>query len=673
MKKKYYPKSRPHAPVHKRKSGKKAPTPHERECECEGIFSGARGGYGFVSREEGDDIFIPAGKTAGALDGDRVTVSYRNRYEGKTEGRVTAITEKGKRTLVGVLAAERSRGSRARTLRWYVIPDSRHYPEEIPVTDRADAESGDRVEVKLIFIHGALAAEVTRSFGVAGSVGAVYASVLAECGIEPEFSAEELAEAEKRAAEPLCDAGRTRVGVPVLTIDGADAKDLDDAVSLQKNGDGYLLGVHIADVSEYVRPKTALDRAAMRRGTSVYFVDQVVPMLPPALSNGACSLNAGEDKYVLSAYLSLDESGALRGCRLAKEILCSDVRGVYSEVNDLFTNGRKSAYAAKYEKVLPTLILMRELYEKLDARARIRGMLELESPEPYFLLDENGMPTEILRRTRGDAEKMIEQFMLTANEGVATLLAEKKIPCVYRVHETPPEDKFTDFVRYAYGLGLHVSALSARPVTAAALSGLLTEAAEKNKSRAVGYPLLRAMAKAHYSENCAPHFGLGIARYCHFTSPIRRLSDLATHRMIKAVLLDGEDGGRYTAYARRAAAAASETELSAMNAERQIDALYTALWAEGHIGEEYDAFISSNVSFGIFAELDNTCEGLIPFDALPFGAVYEEDTRIWRIGNEVFRMADPLRIRISGASVGARRVYFSLVSHTTAENEENEV
>ena len=460
---------------------------------------------------------------------------------------------------------------------------------------------------------------------------------------------------------PVTEEGRTRVCGPVFTIDGADAKDLDDAVSLEKTAEGYVLGVHIADVSHYVQSKTPLDRAAMKRGTSVYFTDKVVPMLPKALSNEACSLHPGSDKYTLSAYISLDKKGAIKATRIEKTIMQSDVKGVYSEVNDLLEKGKASAFHDKYKKVYATLRDMHRLYTVLAEKARVRGYMELESQEAQILLDEQGEPLDIIPRERGDAERMIEHFMLTANEAVATLLTQKECPCVFRVHDAPPEDKLSSFLRYAYNLGYDIKEFANEPLSSLPFCHLLDEARANGKAAAISFPMLRTMSKAEYTDKRRNHFGLGLTHYCHFTSPIRRLSDLATHRMLKNVLLDGKTATSQASYARRAAAAATESELRALSAERQIDALYKTLWAEKHVGEVFDAVLYSVQSFGMFALLPNTCEGLIPLEELPFGTVYDEESNCLRYKDTVYRPADPIRVRIEEAEIASRRIRLSIV------------
>lgn len=663
-----------------RKAAPRSPRPIARagisrrapETVAEGIFAGTKTGYGFVTAEGAvRDIFIPREKTGGALDGDRVLCRYHTYTSGgieRTEGEVTRVTEAVRKTVVGTLCEELYGHGKHRSVRYFVEPDDTKLTILCYLDDVGDARLGDKVEALLPprrpgsnFLVG----EYLRSFGAAASREANYAAILSECAIPTEFSREEREEAERVAKMPLTVTGRVdRRDEVIFTIDGAGAKDLDDAVSLRRKKNGnYLLGVHIADVSTYVRPRGALDACSLSRGTSVYFTDKVVPMLPEALSNGACSLNAGEDKYALSCLMELTPDGSLAHTSIERSIIRSCVRGVYSEVNDLFEKGKNSAFAEKYSRALPTLRLMHRLYLTLAEKSRARGALDLEQTEAEILLDAGGNPVEIVPRVRGDAEKLIEQFMLAANEAVATLLSEKHLPCVFRVHDAPDPERLADFIRFAHNLDLDVTPLAGRDPDGRAFSVLLRDAHERGIGDAVSYTLLRTMAKAHYSEICHPHFGLGIEKYCHFTSPIRRLSDLATHRAIEAVLLDGEAPQKYYGYVRRAALAASETEIRAMTAERRIDALYKTIYLSKRIGETYPATVSSVTRFGAFAALANTCEGLIPLTAFPGMWTFDEGNLMLRSSSgETLRLGDRITVSVDEADITRGKVTFGLVA-----------
>ncbi|MBQ2793179.1 MAG: VacB/RNase II family 3'-5' exoribonuclease [Clostridia bacterium] len=643
-------------------------TPQRDEIRARGLFSGSKSGFGFVTVEgEACDIFIPEDKTGGAIHGDLVEVVYhtyrRAGGEIKTEGRVVKIVEYGVTTLVGTLIHEPShfRGRRRIPDKYYILPDDTRIGIRPTVSDTAGAVDGDKVAATVL--RGYIPeAKITAVLGDTFSMKANYEAVLIESGIPTDFTPEELCEAERVAREPLSEQGRERFdGLTIMTIDGEGAKDLDDAVSVVKSGEGWRLYVHIADVASYVREKTPLDRAVMSRGTSVYFTDKVVPMLPPVLSNGVCSLNAGEDKYAVSAVITLDKNGEIIKTKILPSIINSRVRGVYSEVNKILENRSDASTRVKYKPVLPLIKRMHELYTVLYKKAEKRGYLEMEVAESEILLDGEGNPVGIERRERGVAERMIEQFMLTANEAVARLLSEKEIPCVYRVHDEPPADKMEDFLLFVHNLGFDTSVISRDKVDTDTLSRLLGIAEQRGLLAPVSYTLLRSMAKAKYSEIRSPHFGLSLDYYCHFTSPIRRLSDLATHRIIHRVLLEGRRPDAYKSYAKRAAVAATDAELRALGAERRIESLYKTLYMSRFIGEEFDAVVCSITSFGMFAELENTCEGLIPISEMPGLFVYDEGNRTLRAGSVIYRLGDKIRVRLEEADMIRGKLRFSLL------------
>ena len=640
------------------------------EIFAEGVFSSSKGGFGFVTVEGAErDIFIPEDKTLGALDGDRVEIiyhSYTSRYgEEKTEGRVKRVTLPIKKTVVGTLRETHPYrvGRSARVPRYIIEPDDPRLGFELTVTDTAGALSGDKVMALIRRGYSSRDHEcsVIRSFGNTYTKEANYEAILAECEIPVDFSEAELCEARFFAAAPISDTGRVRRTETIFTIDGEGAKDLDDAVSLRKLKSGWELGVHIADVSEYVKERSHLDRAVMARGTSVYFTDKVVPMLPKELSNGACSLNPDEDKYTLSAIISLDTDGEIIGVKLEPSIIRSSVRGVYSEVNAIFRGNATDGVREKYKKVLPSLRRMHELYKILYKKSVARGSLELETAEAEIILDGNGYPVDIIKRERGDAEKLIEQFMLTANEAVAKYLSDAQIPCVYRVHEEPPIERLGEFLTYAHNLGFDTSYISREKSEPRDLARLLFAAQEKGLIREVSYAMLRSMSKAKYSDARSAHYGLALKYYCHFTSPIRRLSDLATHRIIHKVLLEDKRPEAYVKYAKRAAAAATDAEIRAVNAERKIENLYKVIYMSDKIGECFDATVSSVASFGFFAELDNTCEGLIPISELPGVFTFDEGNLSLRSRDAVYRVGDSVRVRLEEADIIKGKLRFSVV------------
>ncbi len=662
-----------HSVIDGGRRGRVSSKAHRDEIVARGIFSSSKSGFGFVTPTDVEcerDIFIPEDKIGGAIEGDLVEIVYHKykNYNGeeKTEGRVRKIIEYGKRSVIGTAELENSflRGKRYTSRKMILIPDDSKLLIRPIITDTLRVFEGDKLEVLLDRSGSSrfLECSVIRNFGNAYTKEANYEAILADCGIESDFSKEALAEADFFAAMPLSEDGRViRTDEVIFTIDGEGAKDLDDAVSLcrTRNG-GYKLGVHIADVSHYVKERTHLDRAVMARGTSVYFTDKVVPMLPKVLSNGACSLNAGEDKYALSAIINLSSTGEIISCKLEPSIIRSRVRGVYSEVNKIFDGTADNRIKTKYRAIIPTLEKMHELYLILKKKSEKRGAIELETSESEIILDKDGTPCDIIKRQRGDSEKLIEQFMLCANEAVATLLSNENIPCVYRVHENPPSEKLAEFLNFAHNLGFDTSKISREKSEPRDFSALLSEAEKKGIAAPVSYIMLRTMSKAKYSDTKHPHFGLSIESYCHFTSPIRRLSDLATHRIIHKVLIDGKRPELYIGYARRAAAAATESELRALNAERRIENLYKVIYMEKFLGDEFDAVINSITSFGFFAELDNTCEGLVSISELPGMFIYDEKNLTLRSRDRMYRLGDKVRVRLEECDIIRGKLRFSI-------------
>ncbi|MBQ6893055.1 MAG: ribonuclease R [Clostridia bacterium] len=642
----------------------------------EGTFSGTEHGYGFVTADESfklnDDIFIPARHTGGAFTSDRVAIGVKKRElksKGEkfhAEGEVIEILERGVKEFCGTLILDTRLLGRSFSP-YRVIPDNPRLGLEAEIDDIKNIDIGNKVEVKLLdYGKGPRPpkGEIVRDLGKTFSLGANYESVLFEHGIRTEFPIEAIRCAEEAAKEPITEKGRLDLRDKVIfTIDGADAKDLDDAISLDVTENGYTLGVHIADVSHYVRYGTPTDKEAFARGTSVYFTDKVVPMLPKCLSNGVCSLNADTDKYTLSAIINLSKQGEIIGCRIENSIIRSVVRGVYSEVNDLFLNKSKSRFYKKYKAVYKTLTAMYPLYEILATRAKQRGVLELESTEARFVLDDEGRPIDIIKRERGDAEKLIEQFMLTANEAVARYMCAHSLPSVFRVHEAPSDEKLDAYKSFVHNAGLSTVSLRAKKLTTSAFEPIMQEAAEKGMENVISRLTLRAQMKAKYSEQRDDHFGLGLSYYCHFTSPIRRYPDLTVHRILKYAMANGEEAAikRYTKFAAESAAASSDNELKAMTAERDIEDLYKVIYMENEVGKEFDAVISSVTSFGLFCELENTCEGFVPVEVLGNGFKFREETLALGRGNEQYKLGQAVRIRITDANVLRRRIYMEII------------
>ncbi len=642
-----------------------------------GVFRASQREFGFVTPDkEGEaDFFVPPDKRNGAIEGDRVLCRTIEHDREKSDVvQIEKILSHSLESVIGTLRKLAVRGKKGRQL-YTLEPDNKKYSFTVICTpgEGVSPKPGNKVEVKITkFPKEGVAArgEIITDFGEARSRLANYAAVLHENGIKTIFDPETLAQADAEAEDipDTADGRRDIRNLNIFTIDGADAKDLDDAVSVERNTDGYVLGVHIADVSHYVRQGSAIDREAYERGTSVYFTDQVVPMLPKSLSNGICSLNAGTPRRALSAFVYIDKKGNITGCDVEKTLIESKVRGVYDEVNDIFEKGEDSEFYSKYSVLFPdTLPVMRELYELLLEKSTRRGALELETAEARILVDENAMPVGIVKRVRGDAEKLIEQFMLAANEGVANWLNDMSMPCVYRVHEDPSPEKIRKFALFAHNLGLDTSALNSKKLHPAMFSKLLREAKDEEIGTMVSYVLLRSLSKAKYSADPAPHFGLGIEKYCHFTSPIRRYPDLATHRIITNILagnISAASAAYLSSFAEKAALKSSENELKAISAERDIEDLYKCLYMQQFIGEEFDAVVSSVTGFGLFAELSNTCEGMIPITALDGYYVFDEAAFSLSNGLSSYRLGDKIRVIIEDVDLISRKVEMRIADGT---------
>ena len=551
--------------------------------------------------------------------------------------------------------------------RYYLLPQSRRVSFDVVLSNGSETCEGELVEAVITRLpdraHEAALARVTKVFGAADSKEANYESILSSFGIQSEFPLSVIEEAEAVSREPLCAEGRVDLrDALIFTLDGADAKDLDDAISLESTEDGWELGVHIADVSHYVREGSDIDREAMARGTSVYFTDKVVPMLPKSLSNGACSLNAGEDKYAMSAFITLDRHARLVKTRVQKSIIRSCLRGVYSEANDVLSKGEESELYPKYKKVYPTLCEMYRVFKMRERIAQARGYVELESTESKIILNSDGVPVEIKRFERGESERLIEQFMLLANEGVAIYMSTLKIPCVYRIHESPDEEKVRNFVNFCSNYALDTTSLTASGVSASSYQRILAEAQERGIADIVSGSMLRSFMKAKYSEIRSHHFGLALDYYAHFTSPIRRYPDLAVHRILSEALRSYPDKAKkYSSFAREAAVRSSENELRALGAERAIEDLYKTLYMKGHIGKEFEAKITSVQSFGFFATLENTCEGLVPVATLDGFYTYSEQKNALASKHMIFSPGDIVRIKVVSADTVRRRVEFAFV------------
>lgn len=649
-----------------------------------GVFRSNAKGFGFFIPDEefvkrtGGDLYISPEDTFDAVNGDIVLAFMKEaaKKDGKGgEGRIIRIVERPMKTVVGTLKELTVGRGKGRLL--YVKPDDRRLPFTVTVEGGGDSdvEIGSKVEVQITEYpqNGSDArGKIILVFGDSQSREANYAVVLHENNIRTEFPEDVLAEAEAVAQKPLSLEGRWDLRDKVIfTIDSASAKDLDDAISVERTEEGFLLGVHIADVSEYVRPGSRLDEEALMRGTSVYFADKVVPMLPEVISNGCCSLNADSDKYAMSALISIDKNGDFLQSEVCESIIRSSVRGVYAELNDILEKGDASEFGPKYSPIIDngSWDAALELYEILKKKSIRRGMMEMETPEAKIIIEDE-MPVDIVKVERGFTECLIEQFMLAANEAVATWLFWQDMPCIYRVHDKPDPEKVQSFAVFAHNLGLDITPLRSKEIHATALQNVLEQSKATTLATTVSYMLLRSMAKAQYSPLSNPHFGLGIDKYCHFTSPIRRYPDLAVHRISKMILRGEMNADRLTemtGFVSDASSLSNEGEIRAVTAERAIDDLYKTIYLSGHVGEVWEGTISSVNSFGLFVELDNTCEGFIPITELDGYFQYDERNMILSCGMTVYSLGKRVKVLIAKTDIVARRTEMRIVE------EENQV
>ena len=618
-----------------------------------GVFQATERGYGFVTPEtpdENGDVFIPPYATGKAWQGDRVLVHLTDSPRGhKREGEVMRILSLCTDEVTGTVM------QRGKTV--FVRPASKKYPDLIiPKNRTLDARSGDRVAVKVMFRgDGRLSAQgaITQIFGRNGTMEASIAAILHENGITVPFPDEVLRQADAcgDTVDPAEAARRMDLREKLIfTIDGDDARDFDDAVSLEPMENGHmLLGVHIADVSHYVTPGSPLDDESYRRGTSVYYPGHVVPMLPVALSNGICSLNPDVDRLAFSAFLEVDKDGRCHKSQFAKTVIRSKARMTYRKMNEIFDGNKERR--AEYAFLTETADRMHALSQAMRRRRMERGALDLDLPEAEILTDESGEPVEVSFRARGDAEKMIEEFMLAANEAVAAYMTHRNNPTVYRVHESPDPEKLRVFAQFARPFGYRVDA--SKPNDTTQLQAVLDGAKDDPRQRALPTLLLRSLARARYDAECLGHYGLQAKEYLHFTSPIRRYPDLVAHRMLfKAI-----SGQQYTksdwVFCEEAASQSTTREFAADTAERDIDKLYLAAYMEQFIGQDFDGEVSGVTSFGLFVSLKNAVEGLIRVEDLP-GDDYEfDDQKMMLIGRRSrvrYTMGTPMRVRLTAAS-----------------------
>lgn len=582
-----------------------------------GTFIGHARGFGFVTPDAGgEDIFIPASETMGAMQKDRVLYKMLHKAEKgkKADGVIVRILERGQQRIVGTFEA----GSKGYG---FVVADDKKIAKDIFISreNTKGAVTGHKVVVE-ITDYGEdrrnPEGKVIEILGHINDPGVDILSVIRRYELAVEFPEEvyaeiehlgtEVAEADKKGREDLRD-------LLTITIDGVDAKDLDDAVSLKRLGNGnFELGVHIADVSHYVRENTALDKEAYARGTSVYLVDRVIPMLPHKLSNGICSLNPHVDRLALSCLMEVNGRGEVVSHRILESIINSDYRMTYTAVREILEDGTP-ALLEQYAEILPMLEDMEELRQILGEKRRKRGSVNFDLPESKIILDENGKPIDIKPYEKSIATNMIEEFMLVCNETIAENSFWQEMPFMYRSHQEPDEDKLEKMEQFLRGFGYYLRKKDGE-IHPRELQKVLQKAEETDEERIITRMVLRSMMQARYTAENGGHFGLAAKYYCHFTSPIRRYPDLEIHRMIKK-MLHGELDEKASAYYRRKmpdwAKHCSKQERVAEDAERDTDALKKVEFMEDKVGQIYEGIISGVTNWGIYVELPNTIEGMV--------------------------------------------------------------
>lgn len=622
--------------------------------------------FGFAAAQDGEEFFVPGRYLMGAMPGDKVLLRQIRSRGTSPEGEVYSVTAYGDGEFSGRLLEDH--GS------YYIEPDGVVGTPILVKPDQAgNAHAGDKVLARVTARgsrHSEHQAEIISVYGDAASAQSCANAILDLAGIRKTFPEHIKAHARQmklKGVRPKDLQNRLDLRDEVIfTIDGADSKDLDDAVSLEKQQGCYVLGVHIADVSHYVRHQSELDEEAFQRGTSIYYANQVIPMLPKELSNGICSLHPDADRLTLSAILTLDLEGNLIDFDFQKSVIRSRVKGVYDEVNAIFAGQESEAVAQKYAPVRDTLMQMKELADILTENKRRRGAPDITTHESKMIIDDNGKAVDVRPRTSGDAERLIEEFMLTANEATAMAGKLKELPFLYRIHEPPSEDKLENLNKTLQVLGIQSRGFSPH-VKPKALADILRKVRGMDIEPIVNLQVLRAMSKAKYSEDPVGHYGLALDNYAHFTSPIRRYPDLLVHRILSAMIKDKpmqDIRRKYGKYVVEAAKQSTQAEMLAMKTERSCEDCYKAEYMVSRLGDEFDGIISSVAAHGIYVELPNTVEGMVAVADFPEGQ-YEFDGMMEykdTLSNRRFRVGQAVRVQCAKADVNSGNIDFVFVS-----------
>ena len=647
--------------------------------QAEGIFIGHPKGFGFVEIEgQDEDIFIPESDTGTAMHQDKVRIIIRDgQKEGKRkEGVVVKVLERGMPEIVGTYQLNRDFG--------FVISDNPKFSKDIfiPRKEAAGIKNGDKV-IAVITDYGSKnknpEGKIKENLGNIRTPGTDILAIVKSFGIPNEFPEKVMKQAQ-RVPDHVLDADRDgRLDLRYLqtvTIDGEDAKDLDDAISLTKEGDIYHLGVHIADVSNYVQYNSALDKEALKRGTSVYLADRVVPMLPERLSNGICSLNQGEDRLALSCLMDINEKGKVVSHQIAETVINVDERMCYTDVKNILEDTDEEA-KKRYEALIPMFFMMKELSGILRNSRHHRGSIDFDFPESKIILNAAGKAIDVKPYEANVATRIIEDFMLMANETVAQEYCTEEIPFVYRTHDNPDPEKVESLLTLLHNQGVKIQKAK-EEITPKEIQQIIESIEGLPNEAMISRLVLRSMKQAKYTTECSGHFGLAAKYYCHFTSPIRRYPDLQIHRIIKDNLrgrLMRE--GRTEHYAEildEVARQSSVCERRADEAERESDKLKKAEYMSYHLGEEFEGIISGVTGWGLYVELPNTVEGLVHVNTLR-DDYYVFDQESYELRGEmtkkVYKLGDKVRVRVAEADKMLKTVDFELVSDIRDDEEEN--
>ena len=634
-----------------------------------GKIEGNEKGFAFLIPEEKgrDDIFIPAEELNGAIHGDRVIVRIikKGLLDKKDEGEVIRILERANETIVGTFESSKNFG--------FVIPDDSRiaYDVFIPKNHINGAKDNQKVVVEITRWPEKRRnpeGKIIDILGYVGEKGVDILSIIKQYKLPEEFP-EKVQEQARNLKQYVTEEDlKDRVDLRDLntfTIDGADAKDLDDAVSIEKVGENYKLGVHIADVSHYVPEKSALDKEAYKRGNSVYLVDRVIPMLPKELSNGICSLNPNEDRLTLSVFMEIDKNGNVVDHEIVEGVIRSKARLIYDDVSNLLEDGNDEAFLEK-EEIVKDLKLMEELANILREKRERRGSIDFDFPEARIILDENGFPIEIEKEDRRIANRMIEEFMLVCNETIAEYMYWAETPFLYRIHEEPDMEKIESFNKLIHNFGYLIK--GTQDIHPKELQRITKEVKGKKEETLINTLLLRSLKKARYSSEPDVHFGLATKYYTHFTAPIRRYPDLQIHRIIKSFYkgkLSPRKQEQLDYLLPKVADHTSITERTAEEAERAVMDLKVAEYMSKRIGNVYEGIVSSLTHFGMYVQLENTVEGLVHFSNMLDDYYDFDEENYYIIGEHTrrkYRLGDVVKVKVIKADLINRTVDFMLVS-----------